>query len=327
MSDSPRERFHSDDTVSWVAARLMEGHLPADIVITLARHDPSLKDPEDTVIQVLESPIFRVAFPKIRAARRLALAASLQRRVRLSGRGSVERRKGLTAAALYDNYVHAHRPVVISGFAEGWPALAWRHQSLAQRFGDEPIEVLDNRLQADHPDRDFKALKTKIKPSDFAKRVEEELGNNLYLVANNHLMAQQRSKSLTEDFCFPEGFLDLENHQGCNSLWWGPAGTKTAAHHDTCHALFLQLRGRKQFHFASPLDPRLMMNLDGYYQGHRDLHSLTDQILETTLMPGDLLLIPVGWWHQVEALDASIGMSFTNLLVPNRFDDYRPGFL
>ena len=94
MSDSPREQFHSDDTVSWVAARLMEGHLPADIVTTLAHHDPSLKDPEDTVIQVLESPIFRVAFPKIRAARRLALAASLQRRVRLSGRGSVERRKG-----------------------------------------------------------------------------------------------------------------------------------------------------------------------------------------------------------------------------------------
>ena len=329
MSDAVPEKTTGSiqELTQWVAARLLEGQVPAAVVMALGRHEPLLDDPEAVVIEVLESPVFRAAWPKMRAGRRLALAASLQRRVALSDSSGVDRRPGLSPEALYRDYVRAHRPVVLPGFAQGWPALHWSHQLLAERLGDETIEVLDGRLRADHPDRDFSVLKTSMGPAEFADRVEKERGNNLYLVANNHLMAQDRAQALLEDLNFPPGFLDVDRHRGCNSLWWGPAGTQTAAHHDTCHALFLQLVGRKRFLFASPLDPSLMVDLDGYYQGQRDLQTLTKHVFETILEPGDLLLIPVGWWHQVEALDASIGISFTNLLVPNRFDDYRPGAL
>ena len=42
-----------------------------------------------------------------------------------------------------------------------------------------------------------------------------------------------------------------------------------------------------------------------------------------TLTPGDVLFIPVGWWHQVTALDFSVTITHTNFLWPNdAYADY-----
>jgi ribosomal protein L16 Arg81 hydroxylase len=42
-------------------------------------------------------------------------------------------------------------------------------------------------------------------------------------------------------------------------------------------------------------------------------------VLECIIGPGEAVFIPVGWWHHVEALDATIGMSFLNFAAPNDF--------
>ena len=46
-------------------------------------------------------------------------------------------------------------------------------------------------------------------------------------------------------------------------------------------------------------------------------------VLETVIGPGEAIFLPVGWWHQVEALDLSASMSFTSFRRPNNHaDDY-----
>lgn len=45
------------------------------------------------------------------------------------------------------------------------------------------------------------------------------------------------------------------------------------------------------------------------------------RIYDVTLEPGEIIFMPIGWWHQVKALSFSVTVTFTNFLWPN--DAYR----
>jgi ribosomal protein L16 Arg81 hydroxylase len=40
-------------------------------------------------------------------------------------------------------------------------------------------------------------------------------------------------------------------------------------------------------------------------------------LYDVVLEPGEILFMPLGWWHQVKALDFSVTMTFTNFRWPN----------
>ena len=41
-------------------------------------------------------------------------------------------------------------------------------------------------------------------------------------------------------------------------------------------------------------------------------------VLDIEVEPGDLLFLPVGWWHWVRALDVSISATFSSFREPER---------
>jgi ribosomal protein L16 Arg81 hydroxylase len=43
-------------------------------------------------------------------------------------------------------------------------------------------------------------------------------------------------------------------------------------------------------------------------------------VIECDVLPGEIIFMPVGWWHHVRSLDICISMSFTNLVFPNYFN-------
>jgi hypothetical protein len=276
---------------------------------------------------MLRSPIFRSARPKVQLGQRLAMAAELQLQV-CEQNGQVPQRQNLAANDFYEHWLAHHQPVILKDFAAGWGALKWSPESIAETLGDEPIEVLTKRQSADHADRDFRDLITHISPRQWAEMLRGEVAeNDLYLVARNHLMQRPQAKTLLRDTAISEAWVAQADLQTCCSLWMGPAQTFTALHHDTCHALFVQLVGRKTFRLASPLTPGLLAEIDPYYHRSKRLKDVCEagEYLSAELAPGDALFLPVGWWHEAESLSLSIGMSFNGLHAPNDYEHYCPG--
>lgn len=104
-------------------------------------------------------------------------------------------------------------------------------------------------------------------------------------------------------------------------MWIGPAGTRTPLHHDWCNAAIAQLRGRKRFHLVPAACAPVVGNHESRF-ADADATALDParaRVFEITLAPGELLFVPVGWWHQVAALEPSISVTFTCFAYPNRY--------
>ena len=63
----------------------------------------------------------------------------------------------------------------------------------------------------------------------------------------------------------------------------------------------------------------------GDYLSNWTLHELLKEgtngpkILSADLGPGDMILLPVGWWHYIESLEESYSVVFSNTTWPNNF--------
>ena len=106
----------------------------------------------------------------------------------------------------------------------------------------------------------------------------------------------------------------------------------TPLHHDTLMLFHTQIVGRKRWRFISPLEtPRLYNHFDVYQPDrHRPARPepLPDfsqvKVLDVVVEPGETMFLPLGWWHQVTALDMSLSFSFSNLAVPNQYSFTNP---
>ncbi len=88
-----------------------------------------------------------------------------------------------------------------------------------------------------------------------------------------------------------------------------------------------QLTGRKRVSLIPCWDAPLVGNRESRFADvdaeHPDLARHPEfagaHVFTLELAPGDLLFIPVGWFHQVRALEPSISVTLTNFAFPNRY--------
>lgn len=230
----------------------------------------------------------------------------------------------------YCHYYQMNRPAKLTGIVDHWPALTrWSLDHFAATCGGATVEAQVGR----ESDGDYELAKDAHRRLvRFAELIDwlrkDEASNDIYLTAYNSGTNAQALGALWDDLT-PIDLLDARGDRD-GFFWLGPRGTLTPWHHDLTNNLLVQVLGRKRVRMAPPWAFARMKNSRHCFSdwaneplaaGPGDAH--TPPILETVIGPGEAIFLPVGWWHQVEALDLSASMSFTNFRRPNaHVDDY-----
>jgi ribosomal protein L16 Arg81 hydroxylase len=101
----------------------------------------------------------------------------------------------------------------------------------------------------------------------------------------------------------------------------GPAGTRTPMHYDSINNLFAQIYGKKKIWLIPPYQIPYTYNLDFVFSNIKDLEDYDLATypemskatpIEVVVEAGDVLFIPVSWFHFVVSLTPSISHTFLN---------------
>ncbi|WP_201754083.1 cupin-like domain-containing protein [Micromonospora rubida] len=271
------------------------------------------------------------AHPYFAVCRRLALrydwmesVLDTYRTLRNSDGGkTLELRAGITPEEFFARYYFGHRPVVLEGLMTDWPALGWTLDGLAAACGDAVVEVMTGReANPDHAWQ-YDRHRTSMPFRDYLTLLGSGTRTNDYYMVPRNENWSQALRPLAADVRPPEGIVDPT---ALGHLLLGPAGTVTPLHVDNSTVLLCQVLGRKHVRLVPSYERHLVYPRGGTFSAvdaarpdlTRHPRFAEATVLETVLEPGQMLLIPVGWWHWVQALDVSATVTFHHFQVPGQ---------
>ncbi|HLI66631.1 MAG TPA: DUF6065 family protein [Caulobacteraceae bacterium] len=256
------------------------------------------------------------------------LLETIERQRQLTPLGAViERRANLSGDEFLERYYVANRPVILTGEMAGWPALAlWTPDYLAKTVGAQEIEYQGGRAANPRFEEDKERHRRRAPFDAFIAMIEGDgAGNDAYMTAYNWAGNAKALAALDADLGHLDRFLDRSS---AGMMWIGPAGTLTSLHHDLTNNLIAQVRGRKRLKIVPAAQAGRLYNHRHTFSEIADLDAVAHDgarydrlngahVYELELAPGEIVFMPVGWWHQVTALDFSVTVTYTNFLWPN----------
>lgn len=193
------------------------------------------------------------------------------------------------------------RPIVATGSIEHWEARNWSLADWTEKLQHVPLRV--------------KSTTESDTVLDYVKAIRGES-------AANYSVGVRLPQEVGKYFAPP--FFDSEAYN-TPQLWMGAAAGEepvTALHRDCLTGVLCHLYGRKKFLLFSPDQAELVYPFKRFnaHQPCRVAPSAPNleryplfakaRPIETVLEPGDVLINPVGWFHEVYALGPVISVSF-----------------
>jgi len=319
----------SDSWRQWVIDNALDGVTAGDLVIRLTEAGVPKQVAASEVNQLLASPAFAACVVYHRRARQLEQIVDLDRAMAAEAPEAdrVDRTERIDDADRFlRHYFAANRPLVVTEAAADWPALhRWTLEGLRKRFGEVEVEVEVERETSWKHEGRYVPMSLGV----YLKQLQAAPDNARYCIARNNNIRRPELLPLLDDIRVDDRLFDPATKRITHgsSLWIG-GRTLTPLHHDTTNILFHQIRGRKRWTLIPPTAFELLDGMENYYF-RPGLAGVPEEVVryEVVLEPGQALFVPVGWYHQVEALDVSISFSLMNFRRRNDFSDFGPGKL
>lgn len=282
--------------------------------------------PEINSCPVLSASAPMPGSAELRAARREWLLDVMeQHRALLPGSERIERRAKLGRDEFLERYYAANRPVILIGEMADWPALAkWTPGYLCGVVGDAEVEYQAQRTRNPQFELQKDEHRSRTGFRTFMERIQRPgAGNDGYITAYNSASNAAALAPLHRDLGFPAELLSPDASQPQGMMWVGPAGTFTPLHHDLTNNLIAQVVGRKTLRIVAAADAAKVYNHQHVFSQVGDLDAAQAnpgafpalrgvRIYDVTLAPGEMIFMPIGWWHQVRSLDFSVTLTYTN---------------
>jgi len=320
----------TNEWIEWAAYNLAQGISATDVKSELMKGGLSPEESSGVIQQVRANPVFAAA---TQIARKFKLASlmneallELESQVRDFTR--LPRVSNLSSADFHRYYYSVNRPVIIEDVVPRWPATSrWNLDFFRREFGTALVTYQSGRSPTDHRDS-FVDHTIEAPFSQFLDAVEtsDSNGSKPYLIAHDHLFEKAPFRPLLNDITFDSRYFDPQEVIGRCFFWLGPAGSTTPMHRDLGNVYLAQISGRKLFRMVPSQQLHLIYNEVGYHS-EVDFDNLNLEkfpllkdayIAEEVVGPGDLLFIPVGWWHFVKSLDVTISVTGNNFAFPNK---------
>lgn len=322
-SDFPLEL--SSSWIDWIADNLLRGASRSEIRAELLKESVPEAMTNDAIESICSAPGFKVALQYAERALRSEMILRLQRE--RSKLFRIESHVKLGAVQFHGQYRATNCPVLLPDYASEWLALKkWSMEWLRDKFGQETIAYCDDRESDPDYDQNAAILSCETSIASLVDRIQAtDSSNDFYAVARNRNL-QSNLSALWTDVDPPEGYLQEVSDNNSAALWIGPTGTITPLHHDSSDILFTQVVGRKRIWLIAPNQLVVAEAANNLYGPSLEKvrKDPSVSIVELELGPGETLFIPLGWWHQIEALSPSISVSM-NAMPDNDFSWYRPG--
>lgn len=285
-----------------------------------------------TIESITQSPIFRATAALAKEKKKLSDLNDLLLDLDNSSknRAQIPTETRIEPDRFFEQYYTANRPVVLRGIADKWPAFhKWNLDFLRRKFGSTVVQyqsrdITANHLQAFFDNKQVSSLSSYL---DLIESERDE-ARNVYLMSQDQLLRRIIFRPLLDDIdssvggIFDEGAKNYSTH-----FWLGPKGAVTPLHRDQNNIYLAQIIGRKKVRLLSSLALDRVYNEEGHHsQINLDAFDLEKferagslKFLDVTIGPGDLLFIPVAWWHHVTSLDVTLSISGTNFKYQNEF--------